>query len=100
VVKDIMQKFIETGLNQDILRAIEEMGFEEPTPIQSKTIPELLENGNDLVALAQTGTGKTGAFGLPVIQLIDTSNRDVQALVMCPTRELCLQITKDIKAYS
>jgi len=95
-----MQKFIETGLNQDVLRAIEEMGFEEPTPIQSKTIPELLENGNDLVALAQTGTGKTGAFGLPIVQLVDTSNKDVQALVMCPTRELCLQITKDIKAYS
>ncbi|NPA37607.1 MAG: DEAD/DEAH box helicase [Chlorobi bacterium] len=95
-----MQKFIETGLNKELIQAIEELGFEEPTPIQSKTIPELLQNGNDLVALAQTGTGKTGAFGLPVIQLIDTSNKDVQALVMCPTRELCLQITKDIKAYS
>jgi ATP-dependent RNA helicase DeaD len=95
-----MQKFIDTGLNEDLLQDIEELGFEEPTPIQSKTIPELLQNGNDLVALAQTGTGKTGAFGLPVIQLIDTENSDVQALVMCPTRELCLQITKDIKAYS
>ena len=95
-----MQKFIETGLNQEILQAIEEMGFEEPTPIQSKTIPELLKNGNDLVALAQTGTGKTGAFGLPVVQMVDTSDNDVQALVMCPTRELCLQITKDLKAFS
>ncbi len=95
-----MQKFIETGLNPDVLKAIEELGFVEPTPIQSKTIPELLQNGNDLVGLAQTGTGKTGAFGLPVIQLVDTSDSDVQALVMCPTRELCLQITKDIKAYS
>jgi len=95
-----MQKFIDTGLNKDVLQAIEEMGFEEPTPIQSKTIPELLENGNDLVALAQTGTGKTGAFGLPVIQLVDISNTDVQALVMCPTRELCLQITRDIEAFS
>lgn len=95
-----MQKFIETGLNPDVLKAIEELGFVEPTPIQSKTIPELLQNGNDLVGLAQTGTGKTGAFGLPVIQLVDTSDNNVQALVMCPTRELCLQITKDIKAYS
>lgn len=95
-----MQKFIETGLNPNILKAIEELGFVEPTPIQTKTIPELLQNGNDLVGLAQTGTGKTGAFGLPVIQLVDTSDNDVQALVMCPTRELCLQITKDIKAYS
>jgi ATP-dependent RNA helicase DeaD len=95
-----MQKFIEAGLNPDVLKAIEELGFVEPTPIQSKTIPELLQNGNDLVGLAQTGTGKTGAFGLPVIQLVDTSDNDVQALIMCPTRELCLQITKDIKAYS
>ncbi len=95
-----MQKFIETGLNSDVLKAIEELGFVEPTPIQSKVIPELLKNGNDLIGLAQTGTGKTGAFGLPVIQLVDISNSDVQALIMCPTRELCLQITKDIKAYS
>ena len=95
-----MQKFIDAGLNPEILQAIEELGFEEPTPIQSKTIPELLENGNDLVGLAQTGTGKTGAFGLPIIQLIDIADRDVQALIMCPTRELCLQITKDIKSFS
>jgi ATP-dependent RNA helicase DeaD len=95
-----MQNFKETGLAPEVLQAIEELGFIQPTPIQSKTIPELLENGNDLVALAQTGTGKTGAFGLPVIQLIDTASTDVQVLVMCPTRELCLQITKDFQAYS
>ena len=95
-----MQKFIDAGLNPEILQAIEELGFEEPTPIQKETIPELLKNGNDLVGLAQTGTGKTGAFGLPIIQLIDIADRDVQALIMCPTRELCLQITKDIKSFS
>ncbi|TAJ15522.1 DEAD/DEAH box helicase [Marinilabiliaceae bacterium JC017] len=95
-----MQLFQEAGLSEDILKAIGEMGFVEPTPIQGKIIPEILNNENDLVALAQTGTGKTGAFGLPVIQMIEADNRDVQVLVMCPTRELCLQIAKDLNAFA
>jgi ATP-dependent RNA helicase DeaD len=76
------------------------MGYETPTPIQSKTIPEILNYGNDLIALAQTGTGKTGAFGLPVIPQIERNEKNVQALILCPTRELCLQITQDLKAYA
>lgn len=95
-----MQTFKETGLSEEVLRAIGELGFETPTPIQSKTIPEILNNGNDLIALAQTGTGKTAAFGLPLIQQIATDTKNIQTLVLCPTRELCLQITKDLNAYS
>jgi ATP-dependent RNA helicase DeaD len=95
-----MQSFKEIGLSDELLKAIEELGFETPTPVQEKAIPEILNNGNDVVSLAQTGTGKTGAFGLPVIQLADLGNSDVQALVLCPTRELCLQITKDLTAFA
>jgi ATP-dependent RNA helicase DeaD len=98
--KQIMQTFKETGLPEEILSAIGEMGYETPTPIQSKTIPEILNYGNDLIALAQTGTGKTGAFGLPVIPQIERNEKNVQALILCPTRELCLQITQDLKAYA
>ena len=83
-----------------MLKAIEEMGFETPTPIQEKTIPLILNDHTDIVALAQTGTGKTAAFGLPVIQQIFTDNKSTQALVLCPTRELCLQITKDLNNFS
>ncbi len=92
--------FEETGLKPEILSAISEMGFEQPTPIQEKTIPHLLNNANDLVALAQTGTGKTAAFGLPVLNHLDTSSNQVQVLVLCPTRELCLQITRDLDSFS
>jgi ATP-dependent RNA helicase DeaD len=95
-----METFKETGLKPEILRAISEMGFEKPTPIQEKTIPSLLESKTDLVALAQTGTGKTAAFGLPILHLIQTRNSNPQALVLCPTRELCMQITKDITNFS
>ncbi len=95
-----MQTFKETGLSEEVLKAIGELGFETPTPIQSKTIPEILNHGNDLIALAQTGTGKTAAFGLPLIQQIATDTNNIQTLVLCPTRELCLQITKDLNAYS
>ncbi len=94
-----MQSFKEIGLSEDVLKAIDELGFVDPTPVQAKAIPEILNNGHDLVSLAQTGTGKTGAFGLPIIQLTDVNNRDIQALVLCPTRELCLQITKDLNAF-
>jgi ATP-dependent RNA helicase DeaD len=92
--------FNETGLTPNMLKAIEEMGFETPTPIQEKTIPLILNDHTDIVALAQTGTGKTAAFGLPVIQQISLDNKTTQALVLCPTRELCLQITKDLNNFS
>ncbi len=92
--------FSETGLRDDILRAITELGFENPTPIQEKTLPQILDSKNDLVALAQTGTGKTAAFGLPVLQLTDVTASEVQTLVLCPTRELGLQITKDLQNFS
>ncbi len=84
----------------EIRKAIEEMGYENPMPVQEEVIPYLLGNGNDVVALAQTGTGKTAAFGLPLIQKIDVSRRVPQALILCPTRELCLQIAGDLTDYS
>jgi len=92
--------FNETGLNEEILRAITELGFVSPTPIQEKTIPQILESKNDLVALAQTGTGKTAAFGLPVINQTDVHDKNIQTLILCPTRELGLQITRDLQNYS
>jgi len=98
--KNIMSTFKETGLLPQILEAIEELGFENPTPIQEKVIPALIGSTGDLVALAQTGTGKTAAFGLPIINQIDMQLREVQALVLCPTRELCMQITKDLESFS
>ncbi len=88
------------GLSTEIQSAIEELGFEQPTPVQEKTIPFLLESTQDVVALAQTGTGKTAAFGLPIIQQIDTTKKAVQALILSPTRELAMQIAKDLQAYS
>ncbi|MBP7821384.1 MAG: DEAD/DEAH box helicase [Saprospiraceae bacterium] len=83
-----------------ILTAIAELGYDTPTPIQEQVIPQLLEADHDLVGLAQTGTGKTAAFGIPLLHKIDLSQRFVQAVILCPTRELCLQITSDIKSYS
>ena len=95
-----MKTFEELGVSQEIRKAIEEMGYENPMPVQEEVIPYLLGNGNDVVALAQTGTGKTAAFGLPLIQKIDVSRRVPQALILCPTRELCLQIAGDLTDYS
>ncbi len=95
-----MNIFKETGLNEDILRAVTKLGFEKPTPIQEKTIPSILTSGQDIIGLAQTGTGKTAGFGLPIIQKINTDDRSVQSLILCPTRELCMQITKDINSYA
>lgn len=92
--------FEETGLKPELLKAISEIGFQNPTPIQEKTIPHLIEHDNDLVALAQTGTGKTAAFGLPILHNIDLESNKVQALILCPTRELCLQIARDLESYS
>lgn len=95
-----MDNFKQTRLHPDILKAITEMGFETPTPIQAKTIPHLMASAHDLIATAQTGTGKTAAFGLPSIHLTDMEDRRTQTLVLCPTRELCMQITKDLGNFS
>ena len=95
-----MNKFEQLGLNESLLLAIKDLGFENPSEVQEKAIPVLLEQDTDLVALAQTGTGKTAAFGFPLIQKIDAENRSTQALILSPTRELCLQITNEIKQYS
>jgi len=95
-----MNPFIQLGIRHDIVNAISELGFENPTPIQEQSIPVLLTGSNDFVGLAQTGTGKTAAFGLPLLELIDFEENHPQALVLCPTRELCLQITNDLKNYA
>lgn len=95
-----MNIFTETGLNNDLLRAIDKLGFEKPTPIQEKIIPNILNSNDDIIGLAQTGTGKTAGFGLPLIQKINVDNRAVQSLILCPTRELCMQITADLKDFA
>ncbi|MBK8845087.1 MAG: DEAD/DEAH box helicase [Bacteroidetes bacterium] len=92
--------FTDLGLSDPILKAIGEMGFEKPTPVQEKTIPAFIDTDEDILALAQTGTGKTAAFGLPLMTRLDFTKNQTQALIICPTRELCLQISKDLKAYS
>lgn len=95
-----MDNFIDLGLSGPLVETISNLGFETPTPIQSQTIPILLEENKDLIGLAQTGTGKTAAFGLPLIDLIDLEKKATQALILAPTRELCLQITKELLAFS
>ncbi|MET3538558.1 DEAD/DEAH box helicase [Chryseobacterium limigenitum] len=95
-----MNLFTESNLSPDILKAVGELGYESPTEIQKQTIPFILSDIRDLIALAQTGTGKTAAFSLPILDMIDDTSRKIQFLVLCPTRELCLQISKDIKNYS
>jgi ATP-dependent RNA helicase DeaD len=95
-----MTSFEESGLRPEILRAIAEMGFTTPTPVQAETLPLLHQPSTDLIALAQTGTGKTAGFGLPVLHQIDLDDKRTQAIILCPTRELCLQITKDFEAFS
>lgn len=94
-----MNEFSTLGLSQPLVDAIEELGFVQPTPIQSKAIPELLNNETDLVGLAQTGTGKTAAFGLPLVELVETDEKHIQALILAPTRELCLQIANELKLF-
>jgi ATP-dependent RNA helicase DeaD len=94
-----MNEFEGLGLNENLVKAVNDLGFTTPTPIQSKAIPILLSGTTDFVGLAQTGTGKTAAFGLPLLQLIDPSHKYPQALIVCPTRELCLQICNDIQEY-
>jgi ATP-dependent RNA helicase DeaD len=95
-----MTKFEELGLQDSLLRAIQDMGFETPSEVQEKAIPLLINEDVDVVALAQTGTGKTAAFGFPLIQKIDATNKTTQGLILSPTRELCLQITNELKNYS
>jgi len=95
-----LKTFEELGVNEEIRRAIAELGFENPMPVQEEVIPYLLGNGNDVIALAQTGTGKTAAYGIPVLQKIDASRKETQALILSPTRELCLQITDDLNDFA
>ena len=92
--------FSDLGLKDEIQKAIQDLGFTEPTPIQQETIPYLINEDKDLIALAQTGTGKTAAFGLPVIEKIENDRKIPQAIILCPTRELCLQITKDMNSFA
>ena len=94
-----MSEFKKIGLEENLILAVEKMGFETPSEVQSKTVPILLEKDTDLVALAQTGTGKTAAFGFPMIQKIDINSKKTQGLILSPTRELCLQITNELKQY-
>lgn len=94
-----MKSFEELGLKECLLEAIKELGFETPMPVQEAVIPLLLEGNDDVVALAQTGTGKTAAYGLPLLQNIDVKDHATQALILCPTRELCLQIADDLNDY-
>ncbi len=95
-----MNLFTESNLSAEVLQAIGDLGFVEPTEIQKQTIPFISTDTRDLIALAATGTGKTAAFSLPILDMIDDNSRKIQLLVLCPTRELCLQITKDIKNYT
>lgn len=95
-----MTLFAELGINNDILGALHDLGFTTPTPVQEQTIPTLLEQQTDMICLAQTGTGKTAAFGIPLLQMTDPRSRQTQALVLCPTRELCIQVAKDMTTYA
>ena len=95
-----MSSFDKYNFNKDLLKSIEELNFNKPTSIQADTIPKILSFENDIIATAQTGTGKTAAFGLPIIELTDNSNENIECVILCPTRELCLQISKDLNDYS
>ena len=95
-----MQTFNEINLNKDLNKALAELGFIKPTPIQAKTIPILMDSDQDMIGSAQTGTGKTAAFGLPSIHLTNLDEPGTQTLILCPTRELCMQVANDLRAYS
>ena len=95
-----MTTFQQMGLKQEVLSALDAMGFEQPTSIQAKAIPQIISSTQDLIGRAQTGTGKTGAFGIPILNNLDLKSDHVQALILCPTRELCLQITKEIQNFA
>ncbi|MDQ3072588.1 MAG: DEAD/DEAH box helicase, partial [Bacteroidota bacterium] len=92
-------KFRSLGLSETTLKALAEKGFEEPTPIQEKTIPLFLKGENDIIGQAQTGTGKTAAFGLPLIEMIEEGAKSVQALILTPTRELAIQVSEEINSF-
>jgi len=94
------ESFLNFSLKSELIKAIKELGFDHPTPIQRKVIPHLMSSDQDLIASAQTGTGKTAAFGLPLLDLTITRDTNVQTLILCPTRELCIQITNDLLSYS
>ncbi len=100
LILNYMNKFEALGLSEAIIKAVDEMGFETPSEVQEKAIPILLDEDTDIVALAQTGTGKTAAFGFPLIEKVDSDSRITQGLILSPTRELCLQITNELKNYS
>src|SRR5512134_2638064 len=95
-----MMTFEEIGIRPELVKAVEELGYEKPMPVQEQVIPVILQSDKDIIALAQTGTGKTAAFGLPLLSIIDEKNKHTQVLVLCPTRELCLQITDDLVNYA
>ncbi len=95
-----MTSFEEIGVQENVILGLEKLGFETPTPVQESVIPRMLEKRGDMISLAQTGTGKTAAFGIPLIQLLNTQSKETQALVLCPTRELCIQVAKDVQAYA
>src|SRR5918994_1783693 len=94
-----MTTFAELGLSEPILQALQDVGYENPSPIQEQAIPPLLE-GRDVIGQAQTGTGKTAAFGLPLMESVDPDDDEVQAIVLTPTRELCIQVTQALRAYA
>src|SRR3954466_13447019 len=93
-----MTAFADLGLSESTLQALQDVGYEKPSPIQEQAIPPLL-NGGDIIGQAQTGSGKTAAFGLPIVEHVDPSEREVQALVLTPTRELCIQVTQALRTY-
>ncbi|MCI5145508.1 MAG: DEAD/DEAH box helicase, partial [Candidatus Electrothrix sp. AR3] len=95
-----MHTFADIGISDNIINSLSSLGFQEPTPVQAKVIPLILEQQVDVVSLAQTGTGKTAAFGLPLIQLVNPKKRQTQGLILCPTRELCMQVSRDLASYS
>src|SRR5213080_5383318 len=95
---ELMSDFSELGLDEDLLQAVHDVGYEYPTPIQEQAIPPLLQ-GLDVMGQAQTGSGKTAAFGLPMLQYVDPTEAEVQGLVLTPTRELCIQVTQALRAY-
>ena len=95
-----MIQFTEIGVRKDIYEGLSALGFVSPTPVQEQVIPLILEKRGDIVSLAQTGTGKTAAFGVPLIQLVDTEKKQIQAVVLCPTRELCVQVAKDLDDFA
>ena len=92
--------FRKIGIRTELLRALTDLGFEKPMPIQAAALPELLYGSRDFIGLAQTGTGKTAAFGLPLLQRVDPARAEIQGVILCPTRELCLQITDDLKGFA